>query len=870
MDSANASTTHSTDNVDQAPIRDGRHRRLQRARAHFISLTALALVASVFVVVAPRAGAPVHAAPGVHAGGDWVDLATGMNHTCARSANGEVRCWGSNQYGQLRRGDTTDIGDNAGEMGDNLTPVTLGGSVTELAAGFDHTCALRSSHVTCWGRNDQGQLGLGNTNDFGDNAGELGPIVPAVLLGTGRTATALAAGGKHTCALLDDGTVKCWGMNGSGQLGQGDKNHRGDGPGELGDALPPIDLGTGRTAVGITAAFAHTCALLDDGSVKCWGANFGGQLGQGDTFDRGGFAGQMGDFLPEVDLGTGRTAVSISAGSGHTCALLDDASVKCWGASSNGQLGYGDTVWRSDGPGEMGDNLPTVDVGTGRTAVTIEVGGAHSCARLDDQSFKCWGYNGNGQLLTEDVFDRGDAAGEMGDNLAALTFGPDRFVTAASAGLGHVCVVLDDNSVRCWGNNFDGVLGIGNAMNYGDNVGENGQNLPPTDLGNAFFIDPGGVDSFLPARLVETRAGEPTVDGLQQDIGRRSAGQVTEVQVTGRSGIDSEVEAAIVNLGIVNPEQDGFAVGYPCDEPQPASSTINYRAGETIANAATIKLSATGTICVYTQRATDLIFDVTSVIPFGSTVDAISPARFFESRAGFSTTDGAQQGQGRRLGGQTTQVVIGGRNGVPADAEAATVNIAAIAPDDNGYIAAWACGQPQPTASMINYSAGTTIAGGATISLGDGGAICVYTHRAMDLVVDVTAYTSPGAIINPMQPARLVETRIAGQTTVDGFQQGIGKRAAGQVTEVQVIDRIGVSPVATAGIFNVAVVDPDANGYAAIYPCDEELPGSSAINFREGQTIANNATIRLSATGTICVYTHRTTHLIVDLTATIR
>ena len=483
----------------------------------------------------------------------------------------------------------------------------------------------------------------------------------------------------------------------------------------------------------------------------------------------------MGDALPTVDLGAGRTATSVAAGSAHICVVLDDASVKCWGAGADGQLGYGDAAIRGDGPGEMGDALPTVDLGSGRTAVTVEAGGAHTCARLDDRSLKCWGYNFNGQLLLEDALDRGDDAGEMGDNLPAADFG-DRFVTATSAGLSKTCVVLDDNSVRCWGNNFHGGLGIGTVLDYGKLAGQNGQNLPPVDLGTGFDVDPAGVDTFVPVRLVETRAGESTVDGLQQGIGRRSAGEVTEVQVTGRAGIDAEVEAAIVNLGIVDPADDGFAVGYPCDEPQPASSTINYRAGETIANAATIKLSATGTVCVYTHRAIDLIFDVTSVIPSGSTVDLISPARFFESRVGLATTDGEQQGQGRRAAGQVTQVKIGGRNGVPFDAEAATVNIAAITPDDNGYIAAWACGQPQPTASMINYEAGKTIAGGATISFGDGSSICVYTHRAMDLVVDVTGFVMPGAIVDPQQPVST--RRDPGRRPDDGRRIPTGNRQA--------------------------------------------------------------------------------------------
>ena len=167
----------------------------------------------------------------------------------------------------------------------------------------------------------------------------MGDALPAVALGTGRTVVSIAAGGFYTCAVLDDRSVKCWGTNDNGQLGYGDTIQRGDGAGEMGDALPAVALGTGRTAVSIAVGVWHTCAVLDDRSVKCWGQNDYGQLGYGDRIDRGDGAGEMGDAPPAVALGTGRTAVSITAGSYHTCALLDDRSVKCWGGNNYGRLG---------------------------------------------------------------------------------------------------------------------------------------------------------------------------------------------------------------------------------------------------------------------------------------------------------------------------------------------------------------------------------------------------------------------------------------------------------------------------------------------------------------------------------------------------
>ncbi|KXZ43346.1 hypothetical protein GPECTOR_93g616 [Gonium pectorale] len=298
-------------------------------------------------------------------------------------------------------GDTNTRGDNPGEMGDNLPFVDLGTGRTAvaMAAGAYHTCAiLDTARVKCWGRAANGQLGYGDTNNRGDNPGEMGDNLPFVDLGTGRTAVVLAGGHYHTCAVLDNGRAKCWGWNNAAQLGYGDTNNRGDNPGEMGDSLPFVDLGTGRTAVAMAGGELHTCAVLDNGRAKCWGVSSLGQLGYGDTSIRGDNPGEMGDSLPYVDLGTGRTAVVITAGTYHSCAVLDNARAKCWGPYYFGQLGYGDLNTRGDGPGEMGDNLPYVDLGTGRTAVALATGAYHNCAILDNRRVKCWGYALWGQL----------------------------------------------------------------------------------------------------------------------------------------------------------------------------------------------------------------------------------------------------------------------------------------------------------------------------------------------------------------------------------------------------------------------------------------------------------------------------------------
>jgi alpha-tubulin suppressor-like RCC1 family protein len=305
-----------------------------------------------------------------------VAITAGAHHTCAILDDGSVSCWGYNEYGQLGDGTTTNRNTTTqtSSLGTDRTAVAI-------TAGAHHTCAiLDDGSVSCWGYNGygQGQLGDGTTTNRNTPT-------QTSSLGTDRTAVAIAAGRYHTCAILDDGSVSCWGRNGDGQLGDGTNT----------DRLTPTQtssLGSGRTAVAITGGAYHTCAILDDGSVSCWGNNGDGQLGDGTNTDRN-------TTTQTSSLGTDRTAVAIAAGSSHTCAILDDGSVSCWGANYNGRLGDGTTTNR---------NTPnqTSSLGTDRTAVAITAGLYHTCAILDDRSVSCWGYNGQGQLGDGTTTDR--------------------------------------------------------------------------------------------------------------------------------------------------------------------------------------------------------------------------------------------------------------------------------------------------------------------------------------------------------------------------------------------------------------------------------------------------------------------------------
>ena len=338
----------------------------------------------------------------VNVGGPVTEIATGQFHTCALLDAGGVRCWGGSRYGQLGYVNTENVGDD--ETPASAGDVDVGGTVIQITAGGYHTCALLDTGgVRCWGSGGDGQLGYANTEDIGDDetpasAGEVN---------IGGRVTQIAAGTAHTCALLDTGTVRCWGSSVFAQLGYANTENIGD------DETPASagDINVGGTVTQIAAGTAHTCALLDTGTVRCWGsAGASGQLGYANFENIGD------DETPASagDVDVGGKVTQVATGTLHTCVLLDTGGVRCWGLSSSGQLGYRNTktIGDNEHPAEAGN------VNVGGTVSQITTGALHTCALLSSGGVRCWGLGSRGQLgyaNTEDVGDneRPRSAGDV-------------------------------------------------------------------------------------------------------------------------------------------------------------------------------------------------------------------------------------------------------------------------------------------------------------------------------------------------------------------------------------------------------------------------------------------------------------------------
>lgn len=368
--------------------------------------------------------------------------------TCVLMAIGQLRCFGDNTNGMLGQGSTASIGGAAGSM-TYLQNIDLAFSeVVDMCVGLNYVCAVSSAgQVKCWGGNEFGQLGQGHTNALGDGPGEMGSNLPVVDLGTGQLATQISCMQSHTCVLLQNRQVKCWGYGDSGRLGYGNANNLGDGGSEMGNSLAYVDLGTGMTALQVEAGLSHTCVRLYNSQVKCWGKNDLGQLGKGNVNSLGDGAGEMGDSLTAIDFGSGALASSISAGSEMTCAILDTGNMKCWGAGGSGRLGLDSTTNRGDGASEMGTNLPNVILG-GAAVKQVSAKGLGACVVLSaDNSVRCWGDNSGtsaGSAMMGTVTDIGTTSGHMA-SLVALEFGTYKFRIIQVAHGAISCAVYVDH-----------------------------------------------------------------------------------------------------------------------------------------------------------------------------------------------------------------------------------------------------------------------------------------------------------------------------------------------------------------------------------------------------------------------------------------
>lgn len=438
-----------------------------------------------------------------------VSVCAGGLMTCGLLDNKKVKCVGAKAaFGQAgfpsNLLDAEIAGKSYDELGNKLPYVDFGtnAKVEKLVCGQSFVCVmLDTAEIKCVGSNSVGQCGSGTSDvPIGNYTGYNGDNFPSVNLGSGLQVLDIASGIGHSCVKFTGNKIKCFGYNNFGQLGLGDGTTRGKSASDMGDNLPFLDFGidfevatiyTGGNAYHSCVSFSAPANATD--RIKCWGYNLKFQLGYSTNLDYGNQPNDMGDNLLLVDFGSESRVKQMSMGFEFTCAYLFSNSLKCYGASPNGELGLGITTEQR----QLGDSTPDVPLDSGKKIAFISAGNNFNCIVYDDQlTMKCFGQNDLAQLGQGDTNNRGNSPTNTVPQIQAIRLGYGQTkIKAIISAYNHNCVQFVDFTVKCFGWNQFYQLGLGTDNNVGDVGGEMGAGLQPL-----FFSLPTKAPSNSPTK----------------------------------------------------------------------------------------------------------------------------------------------------------------------------------------------------------------------------------------------------------------------------------------------------------------------------------------------------------------------------------
>ena len=369
--------------------------------------------------------------------------------------------------------------------------------------------------------------------------------------------------------------------------------------------------------------------------------------------------------------------------------------------------------------------------------------------------------------------------------------------------------------------------------------------------------------SPLPARLVDTRPRMTTLDGEYAGIGFLKTDSMLTVKIAGRGGVvPTNATAVALNITAIGLD-NGYITVYPCGE-RPTASSLNVHYGQIISNSVITKLSADGSVCIYSQFPTHLVVDVFNILSPSTFAPVSTPARLLDTRPGGPTADGKWSGIGAMTPGLTLEVPVGGRANMTNSGQPAVLNVTVDGATESGYLTIWPCGTEQPKTSNLNYVRGATFANAVVTKLSTTGSVCIFSSGTTHVIIDAFGEMSTVKYVPLAQPARLLDTR-AGNPTLDGQFSGGGVRSANTTLALTVGGRAGLSDQPAAVVLNVTVDGPALPGFVTVYPCGGERPNVSNVNYAAGQTLPNLVVTSVSGSGTICVYNSTKTHIIVDV-----
>lgn len=313
-----------------------------------------------------------------------------------------------------------------------------------------------------------------------------------------------------------------------------------------------------------------------------------------------------------------------------------------------------------------------------------------------------------------------------------------------------------------------------------------------------------------------------------------AAGQVLEVPVAGGStGVPADAKAVALNLTVTEPATAGYLRVFPCGTAMPATSNVNFAAGQTVASAVNVGVGAGGMICIYASAIAHVVVDFSGYYPSSSTLTLLAPERLLDTRKSGS----------RLVPDAETKIVV------PTGA-AAAVSLTITEPMREGWLSAYPCGIPWPGTSNINYGGGQTIAGSALVKIGAGSTLCLRSSAPTHVIVDLMGVIASGGDYAALTPTRITDTRVDPGAPVTANEE------------------LRASPPAGATVaLNLVSTGSERSGWLQAYPCGLAAPGTSSVNFSAGETVANSALVKTGTGGKVCLRSMVGTHVVADATA---
>ena len=367
-----------------------------------------------------------------------------------------------------------------------------------------------------------------------------------------------------------------------------------------------------------------------------------------------------------------------------------------------------------------------------------------------------------------------------------------------------------------------------------------------------------GYVPLVPARLLDTRTGAQTIDDLAAGTGAVESATTRTLQVGGRGGVlEAAPKAVVLKLTAVNPGGIGYVTAWPSNAAQPLAANLSLNPNLSTSNLAIVKADS-GSVSLYNGGIgkTDLVVDVQGYFPASSTYTPVSPVRLLDTRGGQSTFDSQFQAIGPLASQGTLDLIVAGRDGVPANATAVVLNVSAPLPSSPGYITAWASGDSQPFIGNLNLNPNVTSPTLVIAKLGGNGKISLFngSSAATNLVADLQGWFPQRSSFNAVFPARLMDSR-PGATTVDHIAQATGQLGGGGRYDLPVLNRAGV-PLSNVGavVLGVTATNSAAVGFLTIWPAGQPQPLAGNLNLNPGLNITTLVIAKVGSTGAVSIY----------------